>query len=172
MCGAATCFTLTCHTLTHRSYSPHSQIYEADAHYPDGVPGHNGVTKERMVFHAKELSGAENEVVPTSTGPDTDQCVTGYSPYWAEEATHQGTAMHEVVWFNESCPLSGAGELTAPSAIIESDPSTTDSLSVTLYTCSPPPPPLTRSLHLFTPPSTSQSLSTLVHLHHQELAPL
>ena len=51
-------------------------LYEADAHYPDGVPGPNGVTKAGMTFRV-EATGSHAHGLPVFKllANDTGRCM-------------------------------------------------------------------------------------------------
>lgn len=53
-------------------------VYEADARYPDGVPGPNGVTRAGMVFHVRPLPGSNATVALVAN--ETMRCL-GLRPF-------------------------------------------------------------------------------------------
>jgi len=55
-------------------------LYEADARYPDGVPGPNGVTKAGMVFHAVSSPTVSGKPVFSLVSNETGRCI-GLQPY-------------------------------------------------------------------------------------------
>jgi len=60
-------------------------MYEANARYPDGVPGPNGVTKTRMTFHTKPFSSSAGIASPQSfaiLSNETGRClgIRKYAP--------------------------------------------------------------------------------------------